>query len=264
MKWLAAIGCVAIAACLTSATDPSDHPGGHVVILGDSNTYIGGDNCDNPLGWNKWFKDLYRPATCHSYARSGATWTNTSSTAYNVVQNIGKLGPDNTIYNQINRLEQALNDKSQATPSLIIIAAGTNDAWFNQQRPQAFSQSVAAAFCEPLDTAAASILTLPHAVRYACARLSSLAPEAKIVVLTPMQTTATSLEKIRLASDLIDSCASIAGAYVIRQDGCDFLCRDVEEKQRTFTYDGTHTNQRGAKHNGEFITREIQRIILTN
>ena len=33
----------------------------NVVILGDSNTSIGGDACDNPRGWNKWFKDKFAP-----------------------------------------------------------------------------------------------------------------------------------------------------------------------------------------------------------
>ena len=47
----------------------------HVVILGDSNTFIGGDQCDKPQGWNKWFKELANPLSCRSYARSGATWT---------------------------------------------------------------------------------------------------------------------------------------------------------------------------------------------
>ena len=54
-----------------------------VAILGDSNTWIGGDDCDKEKGWNKWFKDFFRPASCKSYARSGATWTNTEVTKAN-------------------------------------------------------------------------------------------------------------------------------------------------------------------------------------
>ena len=55
----------------------------HVAILGDSNTWLGGDQCDQPRGWNKWFKDYFAPASCRSYARSGATWTNTARTKRN-------------------------------------------------------------------------------------------------------------------------------------------------------------------------------------
>ena len=57
----------------------------HIVLLGDSNPFLGGDDCDKPEGWNKWFKDLAEPLSCRSYARSGATWTHTSKTAYDVV-----------------------------------------------------------------------------------------------------------------------------------------------------------------------------------
>ena len=85
----------------------------HVVILGDSNTWLGGDGCDKAQGWNKWFRDAFQPATCRSYARSGATWTNTPETRRNTQENIGVLGNDNVIYNQICRLEEAINNGSQ-------------------------------------------------------------------------------------------------------------------------------------------------------
>ena len=107
----------------------------HVVILGDSNTWLGGDDCNKPQGWNKWFCDAFQPASCRSYARSGATWTNTPQTRRNTQENIGILGNDNVIYNQICRLEEAIFNGSQPTPQLILILAGTNDAWFLKSRP---------------------------------------------------------------------------------------------------------------------------------
>ena len=114
----------------------------HVVILGDSNTWIGGDDCDQPQGWNKWFKDVFQPTTCKSYARSGATWTNTPQTHRNTLENIEVLGNDNVIYNQICRLQEAIDSGIQHTPQLILILAGTNDAWFTKARPMALSKSV--------------------------------------------------------------------------------------------------------------------------
>ena len=83
------------------------HPTLHVVLLGDSNTWIGGDDCDKERGWNTWFKQLFQPASCKSYARSGATWTNTKVTKRNPKENIGNLGNDNVIYNQVVRLIDA-------------------------------------------------------------------------------------------------------------------------------------------------------------
>ena len=43
----------------------------NIVILGDPNTAIGGDDCSKSVGWNKWFRDMLSPASCRSYARSG-------------------------------------------------------------------------------------------------------------------------------------------------------------------------------------------------
>lgn len=80
----------------------------HVVLLGDSNTFIGGDACDKPQGWNKWFKDFAKPKSCRSYARSGATWTHTPNTVLDMEENIGVLGDNNVVYNQAMRLLTAV------------------------------------------------------------------------------------------------------------------------------------------------------------
>ena len=111
----------------------------NIVLLGDSNTWIGGDECDKPQGWNKWFKDLANPLSCHSYARSGATWTHTSLTDYDTEEDTGVLSDNNVVYNQINRLKEAYQQQKQVKPDLIIVMAGTNDLWFADKRPDSLS-----------------------------------------------------------------------------------------------------------------------------
>lgn len=37
----------------------ANHSHLHVVLLGDSNTFIGGDDCDKDRGWSKWFKERF-------------------------------------------------------------------------------------------------------------------------------------------------------------------------------------------------------------
>ena len=120
--------------CLDSVSAQEQYTAGHdttnVVMLGDSNTWLGGDSCDRPHGWTKWFAEECYPATCRSYARSGATWTATVRTVRDVDEYTEKLGDNNVIYNQICRLMVAVADGRQAYPHTIIISAGTNDAWF--------------------------------------------------------------------------------------------------------------------------------------
>ena len=55
----------------------------NIVVLGDSNTSIGGDSCTLDRGWTRWFKESMQPASMRSYARSGATWTNATATRLN-------------------------------------------------------------------------------------------------------------------------------------------------------------------------------------
>jgi GDSL-like Lipase/Acylhydrolase. len=136
----------------------------HVVMLGDSNTFIGGDDCSKPQGWNKWFKDLMNPISCRSYARSGATWTETPNTVYDINEYTEVLSDNNVIYNQVSRLlADVFDTKTQPVPDLILIMAGTNDLWFADKRPEPF----------------------PKYIRQNCEMLKHAFPHARIVLITP-------------------------------------------------------------------------------
>lgn len=253
-----------------SQDDESGTVGSHgamnVVILGDSNTSIGGDDCDNPKGWNKWFKDKFAPATCRSYARSGATWTNTRTTKHNVNENIGTLGNDNVIYNQINRLKAACDKGMQPVPDLILIAAGTNDAWFSSSRPAVFDKTATQVFETNddgfiTDMAVSKVLTLAESVRYGCEMLMERFPDAQIILLTPLQSVAAGTVKIRKVGDIIEDCGQYMSINVIRQDyGCGVY--SIREKtSRKYTYDGTHTSVEGAMRNGYYIANQVSAML---
>lgn len=232
-----------------------------VVMLGDSNTSIGGDACNNPRGWNKWFKDKFAPATCRSYARSGATWTNTLKTVYNTKEYTEKLGNDNVVYNQVNRLKEDCDAGRQPEPDLILIAAGTNDAWFKTSRPDAFSETAEQAFARDggfiTGMRAADARTLACSVRYCCEMLMERFPHAQIILLTPMQSVAAGYADIRKAGDIIEGCARRMGLCVIRQDR-ESCVYDVREKGMwKYTTDGTHTSETGARRNGCYIANRV-------
>lgn len=237
----------------------------HVVILGDSNTWIGGDDCDQPQGWNKWFKDALRPTTCKSYARSGATWTNTPQTHRNTLENIEVLGNDNVIYNQICRLQEAIDSGIQHTPQLILILAGTNDAWFTKARPKALSKSVCKACstdcCKITDRPVNEVLTLAESVCYGCELLKAAYPEARIILLTPLQSVAASRENITKASNIIEDCGRRMGLSVIRLDKNGGIDATKEKMKFRLTIDGTHTSKAGARLVGTYIAQQITNLL---
>ena len=217
----------------------------HVVLLGDSNTFIGGDSCNVARGWNKWFRDALQPATCRSYARSGATWTHTPKTVRDTEEYTEVLSDNNVIYNQVCRLQEAVAAGEQERPTLIIIMAGTNDAWFIDRRPQVFSNDLS------------SSLTLAGAVYYDCQLLREAFPEARIVLLTPMQATKTSLKRIRRTGDIIEACGTQMGLEVVRLDREGCVSRKQELRKKTYTTDGVHTNERGAQCIGQLVAEKI-------
>ena len=240
----------------------------NIVILGDSNTSIGGDDCSKSVGWNKWFREMLSPASCRSYARSGATWTNTTRTTYNVSENTTEVTENNVIYNQINRLKEAVESGRQMVPNLIMIMAGTNDAWFADKRPNAFSLTGVQAFTRNQGSITrrriSTVLTLAESVRYGCEMLQKSFPKAKIVLLTPLQNTHTSSYKTKMTGDIIETCGKRMNIDVIRLDEGVCIDRDEELEQKHYTFDGVHTNEEGAKCVGAYVTKKIHMMLKNN
>ena len=241
------------------------HGNVNVVVLGDSNTSIGGDSCNKVIGWSKWFNDTFAPASCHSYARSGATWTNTVRTQHNEEEYTERLGDNNVVYNQACRLISAYKDGRQVAPQLIMIAAGTNDAWFGKQRPQRYAKTVEQVFAgasqmmEPKPVK--QITTLAESVRYVCEMLMAAFPDAQIVLMTPMQCTAAPAEDIRKVGDIIEECGHRMSLEVIRQDYGSVVNRLRESTHHTYTSDGTHTNEKGARRTGIYIAHMVESML---
>lgn len=243
-------------------TDGSDDV---VVILGDSNTWLGHDDCSGNRAWTYEWVRYYAPASARSYARSGATWTNVSATKRNTTQNTGVLADDNTIYNQVERLAEDVKSGSQEMPTLIIIMAGTNDAWFASKRPGAFDMSAADAMDlagddEVVAMAPGQITSIALAVRNNVCRLERIAPYADIVLVGPLQSVQAPDELIAKAGSIIEDMGQEMELPVIRLDR-DFEINSAKEAQKKFlTTDGTHTSVEGARRLGAFIADRIRSL----
>ena len=215
----------------------------HVVIFGDSNSWLGGDDCSKPRGWNFWLREALQPESIHSYARSGATWTHTAKTKRNTQEYTEVLGDDNVVMNQIFRMEEAMDSGTQVKPDLILIMAGTNDAWF---RPESLDDTQGQTPCSAHRGVSPRVSSLAEAVAYDCALLRERLPEARIVLLTPMRSRQAGKRNILRAGDIIVTCGEQLGIEVIRLDG-----------EAVETADGTHTTVAGAKRIGEIIAQRL-------
>lgn len=227
-----------------------------VFILGDSNTWIGGDDCTGLRCWSYWFEHNMTGVRCRSYARSGATWTNTAATTPDTKDSVAVLNDNNVIFNQVQRVIEAIpHPATTADTPTFIIFAGTNDAWFQARRPGIFDKSVDEVFADTTLTQRkpSEVLSLAGAIRYNCTLLEQHFPDSRIVLVTPMFTTQASKEAVHHVSDIIDSCGKRLGIPVIRLDSEDIIDSDVEKEKKTLTADGTHTNEAGGHRIGESI-----------
>ena len=90
-----------------------------------------------------------------------------------------------------------------------------------------------------------------------CEMLMEAFPEAQIILLTPLQTTAVSTDLVRQAGDIIEGCGHHLSLSVIRQDQGTGICAAQEKVAFRYTYDGTHTSEAGARRSGAYIARQV-------
>lgn len=222
------------------------------VFLGDSNLWIGGDDCSKDCSWSHEVCKSFN-ARGINLARSGATWTCTSTTREAPEEYSEKLSDNNVIFNQVVRLMNINFEKDYGKwPDAIFVAAGTNDAWFEQHRPGMWNMSPAQAWqlSEVLADAEPSKLTsLPAAVVNALCIIAEGFEDSRIVVVGPPLTTACSEEKVHKVSRTIQqSLGDLAESITfVKLDSPEIIDPTVEKTAPTLTTDGTHTNHRGAK-----------------
>ena len=240
-----------------SATD-NDSPskGLKFALLGDSMTWIGGDSCEKATGWSHILMESGKAESIGMYARSGATWTNTSQTKRDPYFYSEVLHDNNVVYNQAIRLINDYNKEAISSPDCIVIFAGANDAWFANRRPGIYdSWDNQSRFSEETDPA--SITTLAGSVALVCELLNEYFPNSLQTVVTPLQMSKVSAEIIHNASDIIESAAISKGCTVLRADKEVGITHEVESTSPTFTSDGVHTNPDGARLVGNYILTHL-------
>ena len=211
----------------------------HVVLLGDSNTWIGGDDCSDEHGWSKWFKACFQPASCQSFARSGATWSHTPHTVKDTKEYTEVISDNNVVLNQLCRLMERQAKGNTPLPDVIVIAAGTNDAWFADKRPDALQGGVA------------------EAVDKVCRIISRQFPKARVLLLTPIPSAKINEGRITKVGDIIQRCATLAGVECLRLDKVGCIDAAQEKKKYVMTKDGVHTSVYGAKCVGEAVAQYL-------
>ena len=203
-----------------------------------------------------------------SLARSGASWTHTPETRFDTDEYAAKPTPNNVICNQVERLKIAVDSGKIPTPNLIIIACGTNDGWFRTKLyPHLFETSAEQAFNNRdsiIQKPVFELVTLAESVIFNCVTLQKYFPEARVIMLSPMQTTAAPISVINQIGDVIENCGKLMNISVIRQDKICCVKSADERVKKVNTYDGTHTSVAGAQKNGKIIALEISKLLTQN
>lgn len=249
----------------------------NVILLGDSITSMGGDDCSNISGWSSYLKKNLNFKSIKSYARGGATWSNTPNTTRNVTEVTSDNSDDNVIFNQIQRLADDTDSGATPIPNLIIIACGTNDARLYEhqgedtghKRPNLFDTTVANTFDMNTDSYFSNTFTinqmtsLTDSIRFNVELLIRYYPDAQIIIMSPLQVASSfySYENNQRVGDLIEGCCNRLSIPCIRQDK-ECAVWSIRENISHFKLgDGVHPNLPGAEHIGNYISNRVKSFI---
>lgn len=229
----------------------------NVAILGDSMSWIGGDNCDKETGWTNHFHRAFPDYNIGMYARSGATWTNTVNTTGDTAFYSELLNDENVIYDQVMRLLNDVEKNPASVPDIAIIFAGGNDAWFESKRPGIYDPA-------PLpeknlkSVKPSEVTSLASSIELCCKLLRESFPSCRIVLMTPPEMSKTTPERIHKVGDTIAAKGAELGLEVFRTDRDLPFNHDVEKSEnRIYTYDGAHSNPTGAKLISDYVIEKL-------
>lgn len=218
----------------------------HIAVLGDSMSFIGGENCEKPISWTYHFKNTVMPASINLYARSGATWTNTENTEVDIQGFSRILNDNNVIFNQVLRLGHDLENGDIVAPDIIIVYAGANDAWFESQRPGCKNSPESDLSNVSADDLPSERTTLRESVALSLKKLQEISPSSRLLIVTPVQMSKVTEKQVHEISDIIANTALELNCNVIRADNLVGISHDIEKAKPKYTTDGVHTNEAGA------------------
>lgn len=236
----------------------------NVVVFGDSMTWISGEDFSNPTGWAYYFKKIIEPKSFTSYARSGATITNSVSTRKNPNAYSDVLEDDNVIYNQIIRFMEDYEKGAITEPDIFIIFAGGNDAWFERKRPGSFNSALDSIRMVNATDYPSQRTTLGESLVLSIRNLEKICPGSSVLLVTPTEMSKVSAERIHDISDKIHSVGESLGCFILRADQLVEIRHDVEKKKFTFTKDGVHTNSKGAAMLADVIVNYLTENLCKN
>lgn len=213
-----------------------------LAFLGDSNLWIGGEDCSRDVSWTHYVTEALAPDTVINYSRSGATWTCGAETRADAEHYSEILHPLNVVANQLLRLATDVKNGTLPPPDMIMIGAGTNDAWFAPQLPGIFSD-------DPDTSLQGSVINVTETIY-------TIWPGCRVVVVTPPPADRFPRERLTFVSDIIEESSVGGNVLVIRMDMDELF---EPEAEGGYTKDGVHTTAKGAKRIADVIMDRLNR-----
>lgn len=229
----------------------TDFSSRNIAIFGDSISCLGSN-------WTTFFKSMSNFKNVYNYAVGGAKWRCGGSAVD--LSGIQTGNDNNNLWNQYNRLNDAVLQGTAQSPDLIIMFAGANERYGNATQwgtpDAAFETSIN---YNDMDVPTTDVDTVAKSIRYIVEKTMSKYLDAKIILCTPIPITSDNNHAMRQVSELIRGCACELGCGVI---DLYHLCGIHPVVNGTYTLrDGLHTNDKGSSMIAHTILNYIKNIL---
>ena len=224
----------------------------NLVIMGDSITA-------DPTWWTANMLQRLAFSNYLNLARSGATWSHTAGTVYDIVSTGGSTTSENVIWNQINKLIDRVTRGVNPIPEVVVILSGTND----YSRTQGVASTEFAGASPITGQAPGTILNIAKAIRYCCELLLTTYPDVQIILVTPIQRGSDDNATIFNIGQVIKDCADYLSVTAIDAGKRSGIYGKYDSgTTHKYLYDNLHPTPLGNEKYGSFMANELKQVIV--
>jgi hypothetical protein len=198
-------------------------------------------------------------STQYNIANSGAKFSHTASTTYDITTTGGGGADWNVIWNQVNKMIDLVANQSYKTPDIILISAGTNDFYGTIGDPDLIFDGQQFTNLPPGDS---QIQNLVGGLRYSIDTIIENFPDVQIVLITPIQRGLEDNSKMFNIADAIIKSGGYASVEVIDQSRKSGIYGYFDIATNKYLSDNLHPNDAGGQKMANFLFKALKNVIV--
>tara|TARA_R110000772_G_scaffold56917_1_gene129266 strand:+ start:213 stop:2123 length:1911 start_codon:yes stop_codon:yes gene_type:complete len=198
-------------------------------------------------------------STQYNIANSGAKFSHTSATVYDITSTGGGGADWNVTWNQVNKMIDLVNNSSYLQPDLILLSAGTNDFYGTVGTPSTIYDGLS---FTTLASGHSRLQSLAGGLRYTCDTILENYPNVQIVLIAPIQRGLVDNSVMFEIIDAMIESGGLGSMEVIDQGRKCGIYGYPEIASDIFLTDNLHPTPLGGQKMANFLLKALKNVIV--